>query len=79
MVEVKHHTLPNPAQHQDRRVGLESEIAPQPQYLDPVYHRSEKLKGKVALITPLRQNSCRLKFLEKIKFEIRDENLYKIF
>jgi type I restriction enzyme M protein len=28
---------------------------------------------------PLRQNSCRLKFLEKIKFEIRDENLYKIF
>ena len=29
--------------------------------------------------TPLRQNSCRLKFLKKIKFEIRDENLYKVF
>lgn len=52
MVEIKHHTLPNSAQHQDHRLtGLESEIAPQPQYLDPVYHGSEKLKGKVALIT----------------------------
>ena len=29
--------------------------------------------------SPLRQNSCRLKFLKKIKFEIRDENLYKVF
>ena len=29
--------------------------------------------------TPLRQNSCRLKFLKKIKFEIRDENVYKVF
>jgi len=28
---------------------------------------------------PLRQNSCRLKFLKKIKFEIRDENVYKVF
>jgi probable HAF family extracellular repeat protein len=29
--------------------------------------------------TPPRQNSCRLKFLKKIKFEISDENLYKVF
>ncbi len=29
--------------------------------------------------TPPRQNSCRLKFLNKIKFEIRNENLYKAF
>jgi hypothetical protein len=29
--------------------------------------------------TPPRQNSCRLKFLKKIKFEIRDENVYKVF
>ena len=28
---------------------------------------------------PLRQNSCRLKFLKKIKFELRDENVYKVF
>ncbi len=28
---------------------------------------------------PPRQNSCRLKFLNKIKFEIRNENLYKAF
>jgi hypothetical protein len=28
---------------------------------------------------PLRQNSCRLKFLEKIKFEISDEKIYKVF
>ncbi len=34
---------------------------------------------KAAIYSPLRQNSCRLKFLKKIKFEIRDENLYKVF
>ena len=33
----------------------------------------------VIVIIPLRQNSCRLKFLKKIKFEIRDENVYKVF
>ena len=30
-------------------------------------------------ITPLSQNSCRLKFLKIIKFEIRDANKYKVF
>jgi hypothetical protein len=30
-------------------------------------------------LVPLRQNSCRLKFLEKIKFEIRNEKIYKVF
>jgi len=29
--------------------------------------------------SPLRQNSCRLKFLEKIKIEISDEKIYKVF
>jgi TIR domain len=29
--------------------------------------------------SPLSQNSCRLKFLKKIKFEIRYENVYKVF
>ena len=28
---------------------------------------------------PLSQNSCRLKFFKKNKFEIRDENKYKVF
>ncbi|QWF72079.1 DNRLRE domain-containing protein [Methylomonas paludis] len=28
---------------------------------------------------PPRQTSCRLKFLKPIKFEIRDENIYKVF
>jgi hypothetical protein len=28
---------------------------------------------------PLRQNSCRLKFLEKIKIENSDEKIYKVF
>jgi hypothetical protein len=32
----------------------------------------------IALIPP-RQTSCRLKFLKKIKFEIRDETVYKVF
>jgi len=35
--------------------------------------------AELYLHTPLRQNSCRLKFLKKIKFEIRDENVYKVF
>lgn len=34
---------------------------------------------KTLLADPPRQNSCRLKFLNKIKFEIRNENLYKAF
>ncbi len=39
-----------PAQGQ-RRPGLEHKIEPRPQYLAPDYKGSEKLKGKVALIT----------------------------
>jgi hypothetical protein len=30
-------------------------------------------------ISPLLQTSCRLKFLKKIKFEIKDEIIYKVF
>ncbi|BAY84497.1 short-chain dehydrogenase/reductase SDR [Calothrix parasitica NIES-267] len=40
-----------PAQSQDRQPGLESEMNPQPQYDRESYRGSEKLKGKVALIT----------------------------
>jgi NAD(P)-dependent dehydrogenase (short-subunit alcohol dehydrogenase family) len=41
---------PMPAQHQPKP-GLESEIAPRPQYEAPLYRGAGKLEGKVALIT----------------------------
>lgn len=40
-----------PAQSQDRTPALESEMRPSPQYDDPNYKGSGKLKGKVSLIT----------------------------
>ncbi len=40
-----------PAQSQDKQPGLESEMKPQPQYDRESYKGSDKLKGKVALIT----------------------------
>ena len=41
---------PMPAQHQ-RKPGIESKLRPRPKYEAPLYKGSEKLKGKVALIT----------------------------
>ena len=40
-----------PAQSQDRQPALESEMTPKPQYDRESYQGSDKLKGKVALIT----------------------------
>lgn len=40
-----------PKQHQKRQPGIEADMHPQPQYLSPLYKGSDKLKGKVALIT----------------------------
>ena len=40
-----------PAQSQDKKPALESEMNPQPQYDRESYKGSDKLKGKVALIT----------------------------
>ncbi len=40
-----------PPQHQDRQPGLESDMNPQPEYIDPNYKGSGKLQGKVALVT----------------------------
>lgn len=40
-----------PPQSQQRQPGRESEMLPQPQYDDPEYRGSDKLKDKVALIT----------------------------
>src|SRR5881392_2750700 len=41
---------PMPAQKQ-AKPGLESEMVPRPEFIAPHYKGSEKLKGKVALIT----------------------------
>lgn len=40
-----------PPQAQDQQPGLEQEMTPQPEYIRPNYKGSEKLQGKVALIT----------------------------
>ncbi len=40
-----------PAQKQQQQPGLESKMEPRPQYVDPSYRGSGKLKNKVALIT----------------------------
>lgn len=40
-----------PAQHQDRQPGIESDMTPSPVYDDPTYQPGNKLTGKVALIT----------------------------
>lgn len=40
-----------PAQHQDQRPGIESEMHPRPEFEKPEYKAACKLTGKVALIT----------------------------
>ncbi|MFD2718453.1 SDR family oxidoreductase [Hymenobacter monticola] len=40
-----------PPQHQDQQPGLETEMTPQPEYIRANYKGSDKLQGKVALIT----------------------------
>jgi NAD(P)-dependent dehydrogenase (short-subunit alcohol dehydrogenase family) len=51
MADIQHPEPPNPPQQQDRQPGLETEMNPQPQSHDPNYQGTDKLKGKVALIT----------------------------
>lgn len=41
---------PMPPQHQ-QKPGIESKLTPRPRYEAPLYHGSDKLKNKVALIT----------------------------
>jgi NAD(P)-dependent dehydrogenase (short-subunit alcohol dehydrogenase family) len=43
--------LKQPPQHQEQQPGLESEMTPKPEIVQPGYQGSGKLKGKVALIT----------------------------
>ncbi|PCC99857.1 SDR family oxidoreductase [Halopseudomonas pelagia] len=40
-----------PAQHQDQQPGSEQQMHPQPMYITDDYRGSDKLKGKVAIIT----------------------------
>lgn len=42
---------PQPPQHQNRDVGLQTEMTPQPEVVLPGYRAAGKLAGKVALIT----------------------------
>jgi NAD(P)-dependent dehydrogenase (short-subunit alcohol dehydrogenase family) len=51
MADIKHPEPPYPPQHQERRPGLEMDMNPRPQAIDPNYQGSGKLKDKVALIT----------------------------
>lgn len=46
-----HRDLNPSAQHQNIQPGLETEMNPRPQYIDPSYKSALKLEGKVALIT----------------------------
>lgn len=41
----------HPPQHQNHQPGYEYEMKPLPEFVDPEYKPSEKLKGKVAVIT----------------------------
>ena len=41
----------NPPQHQDKQPGIESKMHPKPIYIDADYVGSNKLEGKVAIIT----------------------------
>lgn len=49
--KVKPKKAQRPEQQQDRQPGLEFKMRPQPQADDPSYRGSNKLQGKVALIT----------------------------
>jgi NAD(P)-dependent dehydrogenase (short-subunit alcohol dehydrogenase family) len=50
MTQTKSQSL-QPPQHQEQRPGVQSEMTPQPQTQSAEYRGSDKLKGKVALIT----------------------------
>ena len=41
----------NPPQHQNDQPGHENQMHPQPVYIEPDYRGSNKLEGKVAVIT----------------------------
>ncbi|PPC94593.1 MAG: NAD(P)-dependent oxidoreductase [Methylotenera sp.] len=46
-----HRDMDQPPQHQNQQPGVEAEMEPRPQYIDPAYKAAGKLEGKVAIIT----------------------------
>ena len=50
-MEQHDQTQQQPAQHQERQPGIESEMTPRPRAADASYRGSGKLQGRVALIT----------------------------
>lgn len=46
-----HRDMDQPPQHQNQQPGVEAEMEPRPQYIDPAYKAAGKLEGKVAVIT----------------------------
>ena len=46
-----HRNIDQPPQHQNQQPGVEADMEPRPQYIDPDYRAGNKLEGKVALIT----------------------------
>src|SRR4051794_41120558 len=51
MAKTKQPKPQRPAQHQDRQPGLESKMVPRPRAEDSNHRGSDKLAGKIALIT----------------------------
>lgn len=51
LFEKDHKEIDQPAQQQSQQPGVESEMVPRPQYIDPDYKAAGKLEGRVALIT----------------------------
>src|SRR5215210_7674857 len=49
--KVQEEEVQRPPQHQEQQPGMEHELTPRPQAVDPSYRGSGKLNGKVALIT----------------------------
>jgi hypothetical protein len=46
-----HRDIDQPPQHQNKQPGVEAEMEPRPQYIDPAYKAAGKLESKVAVIT----------------------------
>lgn len=46
-----HRDMDQPPQHQNQQPGVEADMEPRPQYIDPAYKAAGKLEGKVAIIT----------------------------
>ncbi len=50
-INKDHREMDQPVQQQSSQPGIESEMEPRPQYIDPNYKSCGKLQGKVAVIT----------------------------